>query len=257
MTVPVTDTPEFKAALAAAVQEAVSQTEQRITKQLAEAVTARGGEPAPNGDRDFVRELAMSIAELSDQGTSRKRVAPEILAAMEEARKRMVARIIKARADGEIALYRVVNKTYLAEQVVEPFRVNLETKRPEPVEIEWSGVPNESLRPMNQVAEEIFVEFVAAIRGATIIGKTKFAEDNRALGVTPGGLVVRGLPASSRRTVGNLGDPLPDPFQDVLNTPKAHDPTAKEINILGTIAAPAKQNYAAELNFPARQSGAR
>jgi hypothetical protein len=60
--------------------------------------TARGDAPAVPGDHAFADALAMSIAQITDQGTGRKTVAPAVLKARSEARALMVQLIVEARA---------------------------------------------------------------------------------------------------------------------------------------------------------------
>ena len=81
-----TETAEFKAAVQAAVAAALPD----ILAQI------KGSAAAEGGDEGFARALAMEIAQLSDQGTGRKRVAPEVIAARDAARKRMVTLIAEA-----------------------------------------------------------------------------------------------------------------------------------------------------------------
>lgn len=238
-----TSSPEFQAAVAAATEQ--------VIRQLGHAAPAKGD---ADGE-DFVKRLALSIAELSDQGTQRKRVAPEILAKRAEARDRMFELLIanrrKVKEDREagktpeLPHYKVINKTYLNETFVEPFRVDLVTKAAVPTEIYWEGAPNECMRPLNAVATPIFEEFVKSIGGSAAYKakNSAFAPDNRDFSVTPAGLVVRGLNASAKRTVGNLGDPIADPFADSLSVKQAHDPSQEFVRVLGTVAEPARQNF--------------
>jgi hypothetical protein len=73
--------PQFKEAVRAAVAE--------YAAELQVQAAAHGGAPsassvamaaATGGERNFAELLALAIAELNDQGSGRKRVAPEILA---------------------------------------------------------------------------------------------------------------------------------------------------------------------------------
>jgi len=232
-------TPEFREAVAAATAQVLAQMGKDSPKEQ------QSGE-----DQDFVRRLALEIAELSDQGTNRKRVAPEILEQREQARVRMVELIIDARKKKLKPDYAVLNKCYLNERVVEPFWVGAD-KVPQRTVIGWDGVPNGCLRPLDDVAKAIFHEFAVWSGGATLVTDGKWKADMRGLWVTPGGLVVKGNASGQRREVGNLGDAMPviveEPeddnlFADNLAVRRAVDPRASEVHVLGTIHPPAKQN---------------
>jgi hypothetical protein len=222
-------TQDFEAAVAAAVDARMEGFLERLTKKQAESAGA--------GDsQSMFREMALAIAEISDQGTNRKRVAPEILAARSSAHERMVAAIIEAKRaheeDGaERPKYRATGKMYFNERFIEPFVVDPATKRPKPVEFRWSGVPNEVMRPLNKPAEEIYKHFLASI------GSTAKVVAEKPVWLTAGGLVIEGE-SPRRREVSS-----PRPFDDDLEVEtNANDPTKPFINVLGTVAAPARQN---------------
>lgn len=238
------NSPEFKAAVDAAAAAAT----QRVLEGLALARNSN-----PDGDttalEGFAKGLALSFAELADQGSNRKRVAPEIVARREAARSRMFDLLIRGNANGWPVKpeYRVVSETYLNEQLVKPYRSDPATKKVEPVEIFWTGAPNECMRPLNEPAREIYEEYMLSIGGPTVVAKNSkgetLATDGRAVTVTPGGLIIKGQ-ESARRTVSNLADSNnANPFNDSLGMKGFHnDPRATEVHVLGTVAPPAKQN---------------
>ena len=153
------ETPAFEAAVAAAVDARMDAFFAQMKDRPA----------APEGDaQSLFRQMALAIAEISDQGTNRKRVAPEVLAARAAAHERMVAAIMEAkraheREGAERPKYRAIGKMYLNERFIEPFVVDPATKRPKPVEFRWSGVPNEVMRPINGPAEKIYKHFLSSI----------------------------------------------------------------------------------------------
>lgn len=243
-TVPVTETPEFKEALNRAIAEAmpavVSQVQTELLARVKPEASASGDASVATSLTEtggLFEKLALAIAEISDQGTQRKRVAPEILAARAKAHERAVERIMLARKRGEKPEYRLVAKVYLNERFIEPFMPG-PNKQPIPTEIIWSGMPNEAMRPINDVAKEIFKEFRASI------GSTEQLKgvDNRPLWMTAGGVVVKGDPRAQRREVA-----APQPFDDDLGVKNQNDPTAPFVHVLGTVAAPARQNVASQL----------
>lgn len=228
-------------------ESTVTLTEVQLAKMLADASAsavqqmrsellagiAQGAGASAGGDSGLMERLALAIAEISDQGTNRKRVAPEILAARAKAHERAVALVLEARKNGEQPEYRLVSKVYLNEQLIEPFQPGPD-RRPIPTVIVWTGMPNEAMRPLNEVAIAIYKEFKASIGSSERVNG-----DTRPFSMTPGGLVVKTSNVAHRREVGPLP---PDPFDQDLTVKTAHDPTAPFVHVLGTIAPPAKQN---------------
>ena len=233
----ITETPEFREALAGAVAQAIPALKEQI---LAHLTDARGSAAAPvasdgAADHGFAQALALSLAQLTDQGTGRKRVAPEILRARAEHRDRMTKIIIDARAAGSIPVYSLKNKCYLDEVMIEPFYIAPDhTQRP--TEIEWSGVPNEAMAPVNEIARQIHAEFVGSIGSLA-------KDDNlpeRELRVTPGGVVVKGRPMA-RNTAKNSANQPAANSEGLRVRHKDAPGQFKETRILGTVMAPARQ----------------
>ena len=240
-----TEMPEFK--------EAVAQAAAKAAADAIAALTKGGslGASAFNEDATALfSKMALAIAEISDQGTSRKRVAPEILAQRARSHEQAVGLIIKARekviearAKNDKAAeakwlpeYRVISKIYFNERLIEPFR-RLADKTVANNEIVWTGMPNEALRPINDVAKEIYEAFRASI-GST---EKLATADNRPVWITAQGLVVKGDPPKRRE---GFTEQLPDFKDDLSIAHDNNDPTAPFVNVLGTIASPARQNFA-------------
>lgn len=225
----ITETPEFKAAVAEALKGLIPE----IAKEFANARPAATPEADANSSA-FADKLAMAIAQLTDQGTDRKRVAPEVLAKRTAERERMGKLIMAARDKGLKPLYRALNKLYLNERLVEPFRRGPNNSL-EPVIFGWNGVPSEYMYPMDDVAKEIFTAFLNSIGSV--------ADDPSAmekpLWATPGGLIIQGeAPVSMKQAPDNLTRK----FADGLELKLPNDPREKEIHILGTIHPAAKTN---------------
>ncbi len=192
-----------------------------------------GVKAAPDMDAfaSMFDRMAMAIAEISDQGTARKRVAPEVLAARARAHERMVKLLNAARENGDEPEYRLVAKTYLSERFIEPFMPGPD-KRPIPTEIIWKGAPNQAMRPLNAVASAIYAAFQESV--GTQEGLKGM--DNRPFYMTPGGVTVKGDPLPQRRAI-------PDDLLDEgLRLTNQKDPSAPFVRVLGTVAAPARQN---------------
>ena len=231
--VSITETEEFRSAVSEAAAKAVA--------ELLKSGRAEHGTEDQGSDPTWMRALAMEISQLTDQGTGRRRVAPEVLRARQMARERMMKLIVDARAAKKIATYRVKAKTLLADRVIEPFWVGSDhTARP--TVIDWDGIPNEAMAPENKTAKAIYDAFVESI-GSSI----KVVPDD-ALAVTPGGLVVHGGAASissGRRQVKDAEAAhtgKADVMEQGLTIHHKNEPGRYvEKRILGSVAEPARQ----------------
>ncbi len=226
--VSVTETAEFKAAVEAAVAEGIRRALAALPAGSALA-SSQGG--AARGTEILFRQMAMAIGEIADQGTGRKRIAPEILAQRHAARARMEALISKARRDGGIPVYDLRAKVYLDEVLIDPIDVGADHVH-RPTQIEWPGVPNEAMTPVNAVAQEIHAAFMASIGSVVTV-----VEDGPMM-ATPGGLTIvgRGKPAvKSAGDGGTAGEGLK------VNR-HGRNPAAlgKSVRVLGTVAEPAR-----------------
>lgn len=233
-----TGTPEFQAAVDAAVGKAAEQIVAKLAGARQQAGTAAGGD-----DKAFVNSLAMAIAGLTHQGTGRGRpVAPDILAARDAARDRMMALIVQARADGDVPTYTLKNKTHLGEVLIDPVYVGPD-HRIKQVEIDWDGIPNEAMIPHNDIAKAIHAEYRGWI--GTQTGTPR--DDLRDLSVTHGGLTIRGGSRSTKPIEApHAGEGTPV-VTEGLRIRRGEDKTTplqfrKETNVLGTVHPAARQS---------------
>ncbi len=249
--VPMHERPEFQAAVGQAAAMVVKELiANGIMPGVGTSAVAAGATMAPDGTSGLFKEMALSIAEIADQGTNRKRVAPQILAERQAAGERMFALLAEvqdklklARETGDEPTisawtpeYRVTSKVSLNERVIEPFKLDA-SKQPVANEIYWTGAPSEGMAPLNAIAKKIFVDYKAWIGASVPLGETKWAPDDRSSWVTANGLVVKGDPPA-RRFVAPAHD-----FKDDLGLKtNGSDPRAPFINVLGTVAEPARQN---------------
>jgi hypothetical protein len=225
------NSPEFQAALAAGIAQALPVLRDQILQNLG---TARGAAPAVSGDHAFADALAMSIAQLTDQGVGRRHVAPEVLKSRAEARALMVQRIVEARASDQVPLYRLKHAVYLDEVLVDPVFIDSE-KVQRPTEIGWPGVPNEAMQPANEAARGIFQAFTDSIGSVP----ANHQQPEREVKVI-GGLVVQGRPIPRPGVNTDPGNGLSG--DGGLTVPHlGRGGRYKETNVLGTLAAPARQ----------------
>lgn len=248
----ITATPEFQAAVDAAVGKAAEQ----IIAKLAGAREQAGTAAAGSSDAVFVDKLAMSIASLTHQGTGRGRpVAPDILAAREAAKDRMMALIVEARVAFEKAkkagdedamtaalpTYTLKNKVYLGEVQIDPVFVGAD-HRIKKTEIDWDGVPNEAMVPVNKIAKAIHAEYRGWI--GTQTGTPR--DDTRGFSVTQKGLVIRGGSHSTNQIEANhTGEGVAAEGLRIRRGDQVDGPLAfkgKETNVLGTVHPAARQS---------------
>lgn len=233
----VAETPEFRAAVAEAAKTAVAEA-------LAAAREAVGT-PTNISDTSWAETFAMAIAQLTDQGTGRRRVAPQILKQRQQARDLMVRLIIEARADGRVPSYRLTNKVVLDDQLVDPAWID-KNHTAQPTEIDWPGVPNEAMVPINDTARAIFTAFRDSIGSvdkddADVLGRL----NGGPLSVTPGGLVVKTSRAGGKRSLQAQVDAhngANGGGEGLSLRHKDQPGRYKEVKILGTIAKPAQQS---------------
>jgi hypothetical protein len=227
------------------LDETATDAARKVSADMLASMVNRGDNPGANQIKDLADQIALSIAELSDQGTNRKRVAPEILAGRAKAYDKLITQLSEARDradaaraegnDAEAARwlpeYRVVAKTYLTDRIIEPWRRGGNNDLI-PTEIIWRGIPNNSLRPLNAIAEKLFSTFQAWVGTEGLLrAESSF--------MTPGGVVIKG-----EAPVGSRLNPADDLRPSDLEISGTADPTATHIRVLGTIAEPARQNVA-------------
>ena len=223
-TKPVTETPEFKAA--------IDSFKADIIAQLNAAGSSRAA--APGSDHAFADMLAMAIAGLTDQGSGRKHVAPQVIKARSDARERMMKLIV---AEGRVPQYELRNKVYLDEVLVDPIWIDPASKQQRATVIEWRAVPNDVMVPVNEVAKEIFTAFRESI------GTVEDAPIQPAImGVTAGGLTIKSGSKAVREVVAFKNAAEPHESSGGLNIAHRGKPGQYvEKNILGTVAPAARQ----------------
>lgn len=246
---------EFQRAVQAEVERQLAGVMAKFSpNEPAEAIDADGPDL-----KDLFRQMAMSIAEVGDQGSGRRRVAPALMAAREAAKERMTASITKfmdivraaqKREDRRTVElnyphYKITGKMYLGDRALDPYTVDPVTKLPKSVDIFWLGPPNPNMSPLNAPAEEVFRHF------CDWVGLSHKGREEKPLWISAGGLVMAGDYVPPHRAVpseGGGGPSLKPEFGDALMgigaspTLNASDITKSRINVLGTIAPAAIQS---------------
>lgn len=228
---------ELEKLIASAVETAGPAIIQRYQSEV--LATASAG--TPDGDaHGFMGKLALAIGELNDQGSGRKRVAPEILMQRAKAHEAMISLLEKTHKIGGKPRYRLIAKAYLNERLIEPWRRDPATKQAVPQTIIWTGEPSDAMMPLNDEAKAIFALFRES-RGSV----EKVAGPARRSYLTASGLVIEGTAPAPRRRDGEDVLPTSEFENDIVVDSAGFNPNAPEIHILGTIAPAAKQNVGA------------
>lgn len=226
---------------------AVADVDALVSKLFAEKAAEIANVGASGGPTTgLAQALAMAIAQLTDQGTGRKRVPPEEIQARESAHGQMLEAISKWREKGVVPEYRLVREVFLADQKIRPTWID-DKHRVQPQEIGWRDIPNGAMRPINQAAEEIFGHFSRWI--ATNFGDAPMPVQTGL--VPPGGLVVRhasrerGDEVLSAMKYGDtrpMAPPMPsgDAGLMIKGRVPGFDQT-RPVKILGSLAEPARE----------------
>ncbi|HLX18456.1 MAG TPA: hypothetical protein VKS24_24985 [Bradyrhizobium sp.] len=246
---------EFDARVDAAVKV---QVENLLPELMARLAAAQAQTAAPGSDKpgDFVSALALQLAELTGQGTGRIYVAPEIVEKRRRALGRLQELILdlwsqsdRGRNKEYVPAYKLIGKVYLnlgmplGEVLIDPlYRDN--QKLVQSTEIDWPGIPNPLMEPINEPAKAVYKIFCewTGINGP--------AEADPLQALTAQGAVVRGKAASVLLKGGarNMGagdqEPTAPEFTedgDMVPTAaiRRHDraPTTK-VQVLGTLTKP-------------------
>lgn len=221
--------------------EVARQTEDITATILAKLAEANASAPGGTVNATMAA-LSMSIAQLTDQGTGKKRIAPEVIVAREKAHDRMVVLINETSARGGKPLYQLRGKVLLDEVLVDPQYID-QFHRAQPQQIIWPGIPNEAMDPLNEDAKAIYAEYREWIGGGS-------PRDLGVAKVTARGLVVmqRG-PAVFKDEMGealgpeaqHVGVPGSSGTGGLQIPGRGQAGHYVEKRVLGTVAEPARQ----------------
>ncbi len=234
----ITQSPEFQAAVAKAVQAA-----------LGKITSGQGSSPVDFAE--MFSQMSLSMAEMAHQGSGRpKPVSPEVIMKREAAEKKyreLLAeanekyrdakhRRDEAEAEKWLPEYRLVTEVYLNETYFQPYK-RLQDKTVVPVDIFWNGPLSEAFHPLNDIARRIWVFYRESIGSSPKLGATTgpdgqvTAVDTRNILITSSGTVMR--------VNGHENMAVP---QDGRGPAPGNDhPEAPFVHVLGTVSAPAKR----------------
>jgi len=182
-----------------------------------------------------IEKLGININNSSKQGQYNKPISIEESQRREDAHNRMVDLIMHSRTLPvlERPEYRIVTPVYLNERRIQPYRM-LPDKRQVNNEVRWTGVPNRSMVPVNDMARQIYDAWDISTGGRPEAIPTA---DQRPYYMTSAGLTVKGDPPKRQFAAGEAE------FADDLTLDNSH-PEAPDVAVLGTVAKRARQNLA-------------
>lgn len=245
---PMSETPEFQMELAKATTEIHDKVMAEVKAMMAGVASVGQGSDI----KELARAIALSNAEIADQGTNRKRVAPEILESQHQSFLKMHALLEKAQSlpASKQPRYAVAAKVYVGDRLIEPYQ-RLSGGRVEQTRILFLSAPNLGLKPINEAAKEIYDAFVGSLsaRETSITGwgGSKFSTPNE-VNAPPVWMTKNGAVISSPTATALEHDQVMTPeIGDGDNGPQAEeqmamdDPRRRTINVLGNIAPPAQR----------------
>lgn len=178
-----------KAAEDARINAMVEERFKLFADQLQARLQGGDAAPLPSGEAGLSKVLSDLVANMERmmRPADAKRVfSPEELRAMDAGREEMARAIIEAdsrrrealardqKAEAEVWMphYYLTRKVYIGEQKIEPQYRDPVTKEMKDRHINWPGVPNEAMVPVNEVAKKIHAAFLKSIAGKTPLRNT-------------------------------------------------------------------------------------
>lgn len=254
----ITSTPAFEMALAAKTAEIHAQISAEMKAEFAKILGDAKAQPSSDaGDMTaMARSIALAIAEMTNQGSGKKTVAPAIMEARSRSHDKMVELLMAARelAQKDRPKYRLITSIWAKDRLVHPFHTIPGSKTQVPTDIYFVGVPSLGMRPINAVAKKIFAAFMGSIGN----GESEVPFVVKPIWVTDSGVIIAGTAPQTMAAHGRvmevdttydvddaMGAPgavgTGDAEDDDMSFVNQNDPRANEVYVLGTIAKPASR----------------
>lgn len=184
----------------------------------------------------LMEQMGLKLADIADQNNGRtigQRVDPDLQQRREESKKEMIALIDSAQKRGAMPEYRLKGAVILDHSKIEPFYIDPATRVAKETEIQFDGIPNEQMIPIDDEAKAIY----DAYRGW--IGNLKKVVPEDRLGITATGVVVKNGAVQQRREVrpGGEANAADAPRRATVRTSHLHR-VGTEKRILGSIHPP-------------------
>ena len=203
----------------------------------------------------FVQQLAKSIAEVGNQGTGKVVVDPGVIQARDNAKVEMMTLIAQAWRDQTAPEYELSGKVHLNDQLIEPLWTDGQ-RQTHRTKIKWYGPPNKAMSPVegNAVAEAIYEKFCVWVGHAPGVTSNLRPVDMKGRLVTPGGNIFESRDAIPKSYMGEtlVVEEGARPPREVPHNgleiagrgPGGQVGKTRDVNILGTIAQPAREQVA-------------
>lgn len=254
-TADITLTPEFEMAL----EMRIAAERDKMYREVMEDVRRTAVQPtAPSSAGmtedtilSFARAIAMSNAELADQGTNRKRLSPETLEVRAKAETELLGLLETCARmsddDPDLPVYRVISRTYIGDRVIDPYTADPTRKGVlVPQQVIFCSKPNMALEPVNDTAKAIFSAYERTMAGGSSVQpgiSTPDPLNDKPLWMTDKGRLLS-TPTATAMEHGMVSEPVrvtadmvrARPVQEIISP---HDPRASKIPVTGTIAPPA------------------
>lgn len=221
---PITETPEFQAALDARVDAAIAAALARF----------QGPAPAPpgSGDGQMIDRLAIALGRMMGQnGIGQNYVDPAIIAHRQDAARRLRDLLLELRAAKDEPSWRLIEPVHMSlgrdgYALIEPLFRDPATHRTEQTEIGSYAVPNLGMRPANAAATRVWALFTESIGHNTEADEVDLSEYT----LTESGATIRkGLRLAPRQ-----GEALDD--QDGVRILRGDDPSKRKVQIFTAMA---------------------
>jgi hypothetical protein len=156
---------------------------------------------------------------------------------------------------GERPRYRLIAAGWFKDKLVQPFTVDRRTGAQIPTEVVYMAIPGEHMKPINKSAKAIYAAYRRSISNNA---DSEVPLEVKPLWVTDSGVIITGTASQTARAHGRVIDPMdyddeaPEVTEPSLNDDpdfgivNQHDPRAKDVHVLGTIAEPARRTTAVE-----------
>lgn len=234
---------EISAKAKAEAMEMFSSLAAKLLGEIGVARVAAGDGAAPGNpgaDRALAGELAHAM--MTASATPQKRallLTPEQKADRELAQKELYALLMENQAKGIVPIYQVTRQTFIAETMVYPEWRDPTTKQMRPQELNWPGIPNQAMAPLEVGARD-------SERVQIESGQKIHALYQRMIGHNPGINANRPTPFVVQGKDILRGNGVPSAPPPTAATAPGFDPRrlgqaqgVTTIPILGTVASPA------------------
>lgn len=159
------------------IREINEEAQKRVLAMIPEVIATLAGKADTSGvselkgsDRSLIESLAAAFVRQANPKGKNLPVDPVVAQARKEARRRMIAILERAKANGDVPIYIVKAKMFLNNTKIDPEFRNEGTKKFHATKIRWDRTPNQAMVPVNEIAKEVFAEYERSIGSPNVEG---------------------------------------------------------------------------------------